>query len=64
MNDSLPIFQIESQIVDALRSGNRLVLVAPTGSGKTTQVPQMLLESGWADASKKIAVLQPRRVGR
>lgn len=58
---SLPIFQIHSSIVETLRSGNRLVLVAPTGSGKTTQVPQMLLDGGLA-GDKKIVVLQPRRV--
>src|SRR2546427_1887443 len=58
---SLPIWQIHSDIVEALRSGNRLVLVAPTGSGKTTQVPQMLLDAGLA-GEKKIVVLQPRRV--
>ena len=49
------------QVVETLRSGNRLVLVAPTGSGKTTQVPQMLLDAGLA-GEKKIVVLQPRRV--
>src|SRR5881628_2081417 len=58
---ALPIWQIHSEIVEALRSGNRLVLVAPTGSGKTTQVPQMLLDAGLA-GGKKIVVLQPRRV--
>src|SRR5206468_12936311 len=58
---ALPIWQIHSQIVQTLRSGNRLVLVAPTGSGKTTQVPQMLLDAGLA-GNKKIVVLQPRRV--
>src|SRR5882762_4147043 len=58
---SLPIWQIHLEIIDTLRSGNRLVLVAPTGSGKTTQVPQMLLDAGLA-GHQKIVVLQPRRV--
>lgn len=58
---SLPIWQIHSDIVGTLREGSRLVLVAPTGSGKTTQVPQMLLDAGLA-GNKKIVVLQPRRV--
>ncbi|HXC99482.1 MAG TPA: ATP-dependent helicase HrpB [Verrucomicrobiae bacterium] len=61
MQTSLPIWQIHSDIVGLLRFGNRLVLVAPTGSGKTTQVPQMLLDAGLA-GNKKIIVLQPRRV--
>src|SRR5689334_2641852 len=58
---SLPIWEIHSQIVETLRLGNRLLLVAPTGSGKTTQVPQMLLDAGLA-GTRKIVVLQPRRV--
>src|SRR6266404_4144933 len=61
MNSSLPIWEIHSQVVAILRSGNRLVLVAPTGSGKTTQVPQMLLDAGIA-GDRMIVVLQPRRV--
>jgi ATP-dependent helicase HrpB len=58
---SLPIWQLHSGIVSHLGVGNRLVLVAPTGSGKTTQVPQMLLDGGLA-GEKKVVVLQPRRV--
>jgi ATP-dependent helicase HrpB len=66
VNLSLPIWEIHSEIIGTLRVGNRLVLVAPTGSGKTTQVPQMLLD-GISEispdlAKKKIVVLQPRRV--
>ena len=57
---SLPIWQVHGQIVQALRDGRRLVLIAPTGSGKTTQVPQMLLDSGMCGG--RIVILQPRRV--
>jgi ATP-dependent helicase HrpB len=57
----LPIWKIHPDILRTLRDGNRLVLVAPTGSGKTTQVPQMLLDAGIA-GDKMIVVLQPRRV--
>ena len=48
------------KLLARFRSGNRLVLIAPTGSGKTTQVPQMLLDTG--ACSGRIVVLQPRRV--
>jgi len=58
---SLPIWKVAPEIVSALTKGTRLVLVAPTGSGKTTQVPQMLFDAGLA-GSKQIVVLQPRRV--
>jgi len=58
---SLPIWKIHSEILHTMQAGNRLVLVAPTGSGKTTQVPQMLLDAGIA-GDKMIVVLQPRRV--
>ena len=60
-SSALPIWEIHAAILQQLRGGNRLVLVAPTGSGKTTQVPQMILDAGIA-GDKKIIVLQPRRV--
>ena len=60
-NTQLPIWQIHGDIVGILRDGNRLVLIAPTGSGKSTQVPQMLLDANLA-GNKRVVVLQPRRV--
>ena len=59
---SLPIWQIHAPILEALRRHHRFVLVAPTGSGKTTQVAQMLLDGGFAGDRQKIVILQPRRV--
>lgn len=57
----LPIWDVHEPLIQALRDKHRVVLVAPTGSGKTTQVPQMVLESGLAGEGQ-IVVLQPRRV--
>lgn len=57
----LPVWQLHFDLLRTLRDGNQLVLVAATGSGKTTQVPQMLLDGGIA-GDKRIVVLQPRRV--
>ena len=57
----LPIMQIERQLLDALARERRAIVSAPTGSGKSTQIPQMLLDSGvLGDA--QVAVLQPRRL--
>ncbi|HTV39786.1 MAG TPA: ATP-dependent RNA helicase [Candidatus Sulfotelmatobacter sp.] len=59
--DRLPIYEIEDQILSRLKSDSRLILSAPTGSGKSTQVPQMLLKHGFLDAGQ-VVILQPRRL--
>lgn len=57
---TLPIYELRDELIDALRTENRLIIEAPTGSGKSTQVPQMLLDSSLCD--RDIVVLQPRRL--
>src|SRR3984957_5950146 len=61
MTGRLPIYEIEEQILSRLKSDRRLILSAPTGSGKSTQVPQMLLKHGFLDAGQ-VVILQPRRL--
>ena len=59
----LPIYELQGALVDHLQSGaRRIVLQAPTGSGKSTQVPQMLLDAGLLGAHGRVVVLQPRRL--
>jgi ATP-dependent helicase HrpB len=57
----LPIFEIEQELLENLSTQKRLVLTAPTGSGKSTQVPQMLLDGGLL-GNGQVTVLQPRRL--
>ena len=61
MNDRLPIYEIENEIVARLKTDRRLILSAPTGSGKSTQVPQMLLRHDFL-RDGQVVVLQPRRL--
>lgn len=60
-NDTLPIYDLDEEIVEALKANGRLILQAPTGSGKSTQTPQILLDGGLLEAGRCI-VLQPRRL--
>lgn len=57
----LPIYELEAELVATLRQAGRLVVQAPTGSGKSTQIPQMLLRHGLIDGGE-VVVLQPRRL--
>jgi ATP-dependent helicase HrpB len=57
----LPIYDIEQRLLETLTTQKRLVLSAPTGSGKSTQVPQMLLDGGLL-GDGQVTILQPRRL--
>ena len=64
MSASLPSFPITSllpQICASLAAHPRLVLEAPPGAGKTTQVPLALLSAPWM-AGRKLVLLEPRRI--
>jgi len=57
----LPIYELRDELTEALRSENRILIEAPTGSGKSTQIPQMVLDGGAAGPGE-VVVLQPRRL--
>ncbi len=57
----LPIYELEAAITGSLRVQGRLIVQAPTGSGKSTQLPQMLMRHGFLERGE-VVVLQPRRL--
>lgn len=57
----LPVVQEEQKIMEAIHNNPVTIVCGETGSGKTTQLPQMLLENGYA-ADGMIGITQPRRV--
>jgi len=56
--EDLPVSGRRDDILEALREHQVVVVAGATGSGKTTQLPKMLLELG----KHRIAHTQPRRI--
>lgn len=62
----LPVVAEEQRIMEAIHNNNVVILCGATGSGKSTQVPQMLFEAGYGSPGSptpgQIVVTQPRKV--
>ncbi|MDO8803877.1 MAG: ATP-dependent helicase HrpB [Elusimicrobiota bacterium] len=56
----LPIQQNAERIIKAAAKSRRLIISSPPGSGKSTKVPQLLLDR--CGLKGRIAVLEPRRL--
>ena len=56
-NRNLPVHKHKREIVDLVEQYKAIILGGPTGSGKSTQVPQYLMEAGY-----RTYMLVPRRI--
>ncbi|KAI3436603.1 hypothetical protein D9Q98_006020 [Chlorella vulgaris] len=59
--ESLPIYKLREQLIQAIQDNQVLVVIGETGSGKTTQMTQYLAEAGYTSRGK-VGCTQPRRV--
>lgn len=55
--EPLPIDASEEQLIDALNQHSAVIIVSPTGTGKSTRLPQIALKAGFG----RIIETQPRR---
>ncbi|XP_019592839.2 ATP-dependent RNA helicase A isoform X2 [Rhinolophus sinicus] len=63
--DSLPVKKFESEILEAISNNSVVIIRGATGCGKTTQVPQFILDDFIQNdraAECNIVVTQPRRI--
>ena len=44
---NLPIFELKDRLKESVQDGGLVVVEAPTGSGKSTQIPQWMMK--WKD---------------
>lgn len=57
----LPVYKFRKELLQSVHKNQTVVVEGETGSGKTTQIPQFLVEDGFAEYGM-VACTQPRRV--
>ena len=58
----LPVWEQKDEFFEMMRKNQTMVLVGETGSGKTTQIPSFMVNTGVTRGKRMVACTQPRRV--
>jgi hypothetical protein len=62
LENHLPIYAYRTKILEMVKNHQIILIIADTGSGKSTQCAQYLSEAGYANNGKRIICTQPRGV--
>ncbi|KAI5641561.1 DEAD/DEAH box helicase domain-containing protein [Phthorimaea operculella] len=57
----LPVYAVRGRLIEEIKKNSTMIIIGETGSGKTTQIPQLIHEQR-IEGAGAIAVTQPRRV--
>ena len=59
----LPVYQFKDKLIKAVQDNQIVVVEGETGSGKSTQIPQFLVDAGFCSQGETtVACTQPRRL--
>ena len=58
----LPVYAHRLELLYSIEHFRVVLVIGETGSGKSTQLPQYLVENGWATGGRKVLCTQPRRI--
>ncbi|KAG0658877.1 DEAH-box RNA helicase prp16 [Monosporozyma unispora] len=59
---TLPAYKARGSLIPMIMNNQVAIIIGETGSGKTTQLPQILYEAGFCHDNTSIGITQPRRV--
>lgn len=59
---SLPIYLKRNQLINLIANNQIVIVVGETGCGKSTQIPQYIVDAGMIKDDFVIGITQPRRV--
>ena len=59
--EKLPAFQRRNQVMKLVQAGNVCVISGATGSGKTTQIPQFVLDEALEKGESKSTMLRNKK---
>ena len=60
--ENLPAYKVKDNLLELINENQVVIVIGETGSGKTTQLPQILYNDGYTQNGMMVGITQPRRM--